>query len=103
VKSVQVLECLPCFAFVGIGLYLLLTALVPSWREKGWNHWNIYNLNIPGFDPNSWLVALGFAKPWKPLKEGDFNEKTAVRLCLCVGAFLVLIGLAAIIRIAEPW
>ncbi len=94
------MKCLPCAAFVGFGLYFLLTALVPSWREKGWNHWKIYNSNDPDSDPNSWWVRLGFGKPQKPTKEGDFDEKTAVRLYSCIGALLVLGGMAGIIWIA---
>ena len=94
------IECLPFFGAVGFGAYFLLTALVPSWRESGWNHWKLYTSNSPGSDPNSWLVKLGFARPQKPAKEGDFTEKTAVRLYLCIGALLVLIGMTGIIWIA---
>jgi hypothetical protein len=45
-------------------------------------------------------VALGFARPRKPLKEGDFNEKTAIRLYSWLGVLLVLIGLVGITWIA---
>ncbi|HEX9255664.1 MAG TPA: hypothetical protein VF938_08955 [Candidatus Angelobacter sp.] len=89
-------KCLPCFVLVGMGLYFLLTALVPSWREEGWKHWKIYSGSYNS--PNSWLVSLGFAKASKPIKEGD--EKTAIRLYCVFGSLLMLIGIGAIVWIA---
>jgi hypothetical protein len=86
-------ECLPFFALIGVGLYLLLTALVPSWREPDWKHWKIF----AGEDNSrSLLVQLGFVKLNKPIKEGDFSDKTAIRLFTIVGFLLVLIGIAGI-------
>jgi hypothetical protein len=88
-------KCLPCFGFVGFGLNLLLTALVPSWREKGWTHWKFYNTDEPR-RPNSWLVQLGFAKPTKPIAEGNFSEKSAVLFYCGLGVLFLVIGLGGL-------
>jgi hypothetical protein len=91
-------KCLPFFGCVGFGLYFLLIGLIPSWREKGWNHWKLYDtypLNHPK-NSSSWLVQLGFAKPTKPIAEGDFSEKQAVTLSLIFGTLFVLIGLGGL-------
>ena len=59
-------ECLPFFVLIGIGLNLLLTALIPSWREPGWRHWKMF----AGEDNSqSLFVQLGFEKANKPVKE----------------------------------
>lgn len=79
-------KCLPCFGFVGFGLYFLLTGLVPAWREKGWRDWKLYDTDQPR-DSNSWLVQLGFAKPTKPIAEGDFDEKSGILFYSVVGTF----------------
>ena len=89
------LKCLPFFAFVGLGLNSLLIALVPSWREKGWTHWKRYGTD-QARDSRSLLVQLGFAKPAKPIGEGDFSEKEAVTLYLILGSFFVIIGLCGL-------
>jgi hypothetical protein len=90
-------RCLPFFGFVGYGLYFLLAALIPSWREPGWRHWKIY----AGEDNSrSLLVQLGFQKVNKPIKEGDFSERTAVRLFFFLGSLLMLLGAAGIVWFA---
>jgi hypothetical protein len=94
------MKCVPFFLCVGIGLNVMLSALVPSWREKGWTHWKMYNDCDGDYNPNSWWIALGFAKPRKPVAEGDFDEKTALWLYSCLGTLLILIGLAGIIWFA---
>jgi hypothetical protein len=94
-------KCLPCLAFVGLGLYFLLTALVPSGREKDWRHWKFYGLgesNRPT-NPNSWLVQLGFVKLRKPVAEGDFDEKSAVLLYYVFAALFLFIGIGGLILI----
>ena len=95
--------CLPCFGFVGFGLYLFLTAFVPSWREKGWNHWKLFNhqqaSSYQSTNPNSWLVQLGFAKVRKPIAEGDFDEKSAVLLYCILGTLCLIIGVSGIVLI----
>jgi hypothetical protein len=93
------IKCVPFFVFVMMGLNVLLSALVPSWREKGWTHWKFYD-DERGDNSGSWLVALGFAKVRKPVAERDFSEKTALWLHSCLGALLVLIGTVGIIWIA---
>jgi hypothetical protein len=90
-------KCAPFFVFIGYGLYLLLTALVPSWREPGWRHWKIF---VGEDNSRSLLVQLGFQKANKPVKEGDFSEKTAIRLFTIVGSVFVLLGTAGIVWIA---
>jgi hypothetical protein len=90
-------KCLPFFALIGFGLYLLLTALVPSWREPGWRHWKIF---VGRDNSRSLFVQLGFEKANKPVEEGDFSEKTAVRLFTIVGFVFVLLGAAGIVWIA---
>jgi hypothetical protein len=86
-------KCLPFFLFVAIGVYLLFVAFIPSWREPGWRHWKVFS----GEDNSrSLLVQLGFVKPNKPIKEGDFSEKTAVRLLIAVGSLFLLLGAAGI-------
>jgi hypothetical protein len=94
-------ECLPCFGFVGFGLYFLLTAMVPSWREKGWNHWKLYGSNRPmvsnrPMSANSWLVQLGFAKPIKPIAEGEFDEKSAWLFYCALGTVFLIIGIGGV-------
>ena len=91
-------KCLPFFAFVGFGLNSLLIALVPSWREKGWTHWRFYDAENPHTE-SSWLVQLGFAKPTKPIAEGDFGEKTGVLFYSVLGIFLLIIGLGGLVYI----
>lgn len=66
------LKCLPGFLSVGGGLYYVLAALFPFWRELGWNNWKIYDTDT---NPNSWFVALGFEKAPKVVKEGDFSPR----------------------------
>jgi hypothetical protein len=97
------IECLLWLGFVGLGLYFLLTALVPAWREKGWNHWafsgyRYFNQNPP-LDQNSWLVELGFAKPPKPIAEGDFDEGSAVLLYWTLAALFLLIGIGGLVLV----
>jgi len=80
-----------------MGLYLLLTALVPSWRDPGWRHWKVYS----GEDNSrSLFVQLGFEKANKPIKEGDFSAKTAVRIYFVLGSLLMLLGAAGIVWLA---
>ena len=94
------LKCFPFFVFLGIGVHLLMTALVPSWREKGWNHWKVFE----GYDGNnynekSWLVQLGFVQLPKPIAEGDFKLRTAVRLYFVAGVIFTLIGIVGTVMI----
>ncbi len=89
------IECLPCLVFVGIGLNFLLTAMVPSWREKGWNHWKYYG-DAEGDNSRAWLVQLGFVKLRKPLAEGDFEPQKAIWLYSAIGGLFTLIGLGGI-------
>ncbi|HEY2392322.1 MAG TPA: hypothetical protein VGK22_14200 [Candidatus Angelobacter sp.] len=91
------LKCLPFFGFIGLGLYFLLTALVPAWRDKDWTHWKIYGTDNPRTE-SSWLVQLGFAKPTKPIAE-DFSEKTGAAWLYTGGVLLLAIGLSGIIYI----
>ena len=89
------LECVPFLGFVGFGLYFLLTALVPAWRERGWTHWKLFGTDEPVRE-NSWLVQLGFAKPTKPIAEGDFNEKSAILLYGILAALFISIGMGGL-------
>ena len=88
-----VFACTPFLVFAGIGLYIVGTGLFPSWREKGWRHWKVY---AGDDDDQSVWVALGWAKPAKPVAEGDYDEKTAARVYIFLGLFLLSIGLAGI-------
>jgi hypothetical protein len=92
-------ECAPGLAFAGFGLHFLLTALVPSWREKGWRHWRYFGPANPGssYNDNSWLVQLGFVRRLMPDAEGDWDVDTAVRIYLALGVLFSLIGIAEII------
>jgi hypothetical protein len=92
------LKCVLFFAAVGIGLHILLTGLLPSWRDKDWKRWKVYDTDEPVRE-DSWSVALGWAKPTKPVAEGEFEPKTAIRLYCGLGTFLILIGLAGIVWI----
>jgi hypothetical protein len=92
------LKCTPFFAAVGTGLYVLLSGILPSWRDKDWTHWKIYDTDEP-VTKDSWLVSLGWAKPAKPVAEGEFAPKTAIRFYSGLGTFLILIGLAGIVWI----
>jgi len=92
-------ECLPWLALVGLGLYFLLTALVPSWRDKNWKHWAFYGYGNFNQNPNSWLVQLGFAKPPKPVAQGDFDEKSAVLLYWVLAALFLLMGTGGLVLI----
>src|SRR5262249_54173034 len=87
-------KCLPFFFFTGIGLYCLLTAMVPSWREKNWRHWTIYQPGNGLINPNWWLVQMGFSKP---SGEGDFNERTALLVYYGFAAVFSFIGIGGII------
>jgi hypothetical protein len=95
VKTFEILlKCLPGFLSVGGGLYYVLAALFPFWREPGWNHWKVYDTDT---NPNSWLVALGFEKAPKVVKEGDFSPRKAT----LIGAVLILSGSAGIIWVVH--
>jgi hypothetical protein len=83
---------------VGFGLYFLLTGLVPAWREKGWTHWKVYGTDNP-LDSNSLSVKLGFAKPTKPIAEGDFDEKSGALFYSVIGTFFLIIGLGGLVFI----
>lgn len=101
------LKCLPCFLLVGIGMYYVLAALFPFWRSPGWNDWKTYNMRdgcgmpyqnsyktyLGNSSPRSLLVALGFRKAPKVLREGKYSPGTA----LLIGTFSILIGAAGII------
>jgi len=89
------IECVPCLAFVGFGLNCLLTALVPSWREKNWRPWQHFGFG----NPNAWLVQPGFARPRKPKAERDFDEKSAVLLYYLLAAFFLLFGISGLVAI----
>ena len=96
------MECLPFLAFVGFGLYFLLTALVPSWREQNWKHWASYDKYVDpnaSLDLNSWLRQLGFAKPLKPVTQGDFDEKSALLLYWVLAAVFLSMGIGGLILI----
>lgn len=95
------LECLPWLGFVGAGLYCLLTALVPAWRDQNWNR-----LRFHGFahfnhasNPNPWLVQLGLDWQRKPAFKADFDEKSAVFVYYALAAFFLLIGIGGLILI----
>jgi len=94
-------KCLPFFISTAYGVYYLLAAIFPSWREKGWNHWTVYygNSNRPT-NPNSLLVQLGFVKVRKPDAEGDFSEKTGVILFYVIASLLLIVGVGGILWIA---
>jgi hypothetical protein len=96
------IECLPFLAFVGFGIYFLLTALVPSWREQNWKHWASYNEYVDpnsSLNPSSWLRQLGFAKPRKPIAEGECDEKSALLLYYVLAALFLFIGIGGLILI----
>jgi hypothetical protein len=75
----------------------LLTGLLPSWRERGWRHWKIYDVTDDDVhSPNSLWVRLGWAKPAKPVAEGDYDEKTAISMYIVIGLAFLAFGLAGI-------
>jgi hypothetical protein len=97
------IECLPWLGFVGFGIYFLLTAGVPAWREKNWEHrafsgHRYFNQNSP-LNPNAWLLQPGFAKPRKPMAHGDFDEKSAVLLYWALAALFLLLGIGGLVLI----
>jgi hypothetical protein len=99
VSTVTVLlECAACLGLVAVGLNLLLTGLFPSWRAKGWRHYEANEVSDDDIrHPRSMWVALGWVKAVKPVKKGDFDEKTAVQLYCGLGALLVLLGGAGLV------
>ena len=97
------IDCLPWLALIGFGLNFLLTALVPSWRENGWNRsafygWNYFN--HPPLGPNPWL-QLGFAKRPKPIDQRDFDEKSALLLYWVLAALFLVIGIGGLVLIVH--
>lgn len=96
-----IVKCLPFLALLGMGLYVLFIALFPSWREKGWKHWRVFDGCDDTNDPNSWWVAVGLVKPRKPLKEGDWDEKTAIWFYSCLGAVLSLIAITGLVWVCR--
>ena len=102
-STFQVLiECLPFLALVGCGVYFLLTALVPSWRQQNWKRWAIDDEYV---DPdsslkiNSWLRQLGFAKPRERIAEGDLDDKSALSLYYVLAALFLFIGIGGLVLI----
>src|SRR5438270_5907377 len=98
------IECLPFLAFVGYGVYCLLTALLPSWREQNWKHWASYDEYVDpdsSLNINPWVRQLGFAKLRKPIAEGDLEEKSAVSLYYLLAALFLLIGIGGLILIVH--
>ena|SRR5689334_4517897 len=104
------LACLPFFLAVGSGLYYVLAAIFPFWRSPGWNHWKTYDMRdgcgmyqnsyktyLGNSSPRSLLVALGFRKAPKVLREGDYSPRTA----LLIGTFFILIGAGGIIWVVH--
>jgi hypothetical protein len=87
-------------------MYYVLAAMFPWWRSPGWNHWKTYDIRdddgmyktYPGnSSPRSLLVALGFRKAPKVLREGDYSPRKA----LLLGVVLILVGSACIIWIVR--
>ena len=91
----MLLKCVPCLFFLGVGLDLLLTGLVPSWRSKGWKRWRVYGTDQPR-RPESWLVGLGWAKADKPIAQGEFSESGAFGFHVGLGALFIALGLAGV-------
>jgi len=104
------LACLPFFLAVGSGLYYVLAAIFPFWRSPGWNHWKTYDMRdgcgmgqnsyktyLGNSSPRSLLVALGFRKAPKVLREGDYS----LRQAMLIGVVLILFGIAGIIWVVH--
>jgi hypothetical protein len=92
------LKCVPLLGIFGVGLYLLLTAIIPSWREPGWRHYRFYGTRRPNLK-GDWLVDMGLVKPTKPIAEGDMDVSTAVRFYFILGLTLLAGGVLGLVRI----
>lgn len=94
------IECLPFLVFVGFGLYFLLTALFPSWREKNWKHWQFYGIRYGNITQRTYLNSLlegpGFTKRRKPIAEGDFDDNSALLLYYVLGAIFLVLGIGGL-------
>ena len=94
------LKSAPYLGLFGSGLYLLLIAIFPSWRGRGWRHYKIYDTPNPN-QKRSWLVDAGLVKADKPAKEGELSVSSAVWFYSILGLALIAGGLAGLVRIVS--
>jgi len=97
VNASVILKCLTGLFFLGVGVYSLAIALLPSWRDKSSRHWKFLSAaGLAGFCSNSWLTQLGFAKG-----PGDWDDKTANHLFLSLGLVFSLVGIEVILLVVR--
>ena len=95
-STVSVLiKCIPFLGLAGIGIYMLVVSLVPSWREQGWKQWTLYNTYNKG-NLDSLGRTLGFAKPLKASAKVELSNKAASRSYFLVGLIILLIAFLGI-------
>lgn len=92
------LKSAPYLGLFASGIYLVLIAIFPSWRKRGWRHYEIYDTANPN-EKGSWLVVAGLVKADKPVKEGELSASSAMWFYSILGLALVAGGLAGLVRI----
>jgi len=92
------LKSAPFLGLLGSGIYLVLIAISPSLRGRGWRHYEIYDTPNPN-EKGSWQVDAGLVKADKPVKEGELSVSSAVWLYTILGLALITGGLAGLVRI----
>jgi len=85
----------PSAFFVAIGVYCLLLALLPSFREKNWRYGRFQGWGLN--PPNSWLTHVGFGKFRTPFDEGNFDERSMVFLYYTFAALFLSVGISGLI------
>ena len=75
----------PSFALLGLGLYFLFVASIPSWRRTC----------VETLASLSRLVQ-DFGNPNRPAHMGDLDEKAIFRTFTVVGYLFLLLGIAGI-------
>jgi|SRR6185312_6651737 len=94
-----IIECVPFFAFAGIGAYLVLAALFPSLRQTDWSRWKFYT-GYTDSKPRVVTRSLGLTKAPRPVAEGKLNETVARWLYVAVGLLFILVALIGIRHLA---
>lgn len=92
-----IFRCLPFFAMVGYGVYYLLEVVFPSLRDKDFNYWEVDNNSGSYLNLLGWRIVL---VPPRVLAQGYLSDNAACAVAIGVGIFLIVLGLAAVHKIA---
>ena len=79
----------PFLLLFGVGLCLVLVAVIPSWRKKGMIHSEIYMGSWKSKDEPT-VIA-----------EWDLSEETSAKVNAIVGGLLIIGGIAGVIWISH--